>query len=145
MLDKRQGLAAKDLLDQRRLDVHHPVVEPRLGAGLAVVQFIGVQHHGGARQAVKPIATVLETLHALEGAADGVGVMAVRRETVAGEKRFDTLHAAARRRAVNPVVVAGWLGHGGFSLLDARHGNLRVGGCRVADAWWSLSGSAAMG
>ena len=67
VLDKRQRLTAEHLLDQRRLDVHHSVFETGLRAGLAVVDFVRVQHHRPARQAVAPAAAILKTLHAGQG------------------------------------------------------------------------------
>ena len=115
-LDKRQWLAAEHLLDQRRFDVHHSVLEPDLGAGFAIVNFVRVQHHGPARQTVAPATAVLKTLHAGQGMADGVGVVAVKVVAVACKKRLETLKPADVGRAVEPVDGRRVLGHGDVAL-----------------------------
>lgn len=103
VLDEGQRLAAEDLLDQRRLDIKHAVMEAILGAGFAVVDFIRMQDHGPARQVVAPAAAVLEALHPRQRATDGVGVVAVQVVAMTGEKRLDTLQPPGGRRAVDPV------------------------------------------
>ncbi len=50
--DKGQRPAAKDLLNQRGLNVYHPVAKPLLGPCLAVMDLIGVQNHRPTGEAV---------------------------------------------------------------------------------------------
>ncbi len=91
--------AAEGLLDQRRLDVEHPVAEPFLAAGLAVVQLVGMQHQAAARQAVALAAAIAEALHPGQGLADGIGVVAMRIVAVAGEVSLDAFHRTVLRGA----------------------------------------------
>ena len=115
-LDKWQRLPAEHLLDQCRFDVHHSVLEPGLGAGFAIVNFVRVQHHGPARQTVAPATAVLKTLHTGQCVADGVGVVAVKVVAVACKKRLETLKPADVGRAVEPVDRGSVLGHGVVAL-----------------------------
>jgi hypothetical protein len=101
--DERQRLAAQHLLDQRRLHVNHPVFETFLAAGPAVMHFIGMDHHGPPRQAVCHAAAIVKALHAEQGAADGVSVVAMRVEAKPGKIRLDTLQPTGVGRAVQPV------------------------------------------
>ena len=123
-LDERQRLTAEHLLDQCGLDVHHPILETGLGAGLAIVGFVRVQHDRCARQAVTPATAILKALHPGQGVADGIGVVAVKVVAMAGKKRLETLQPADIGRAMEPVIARQLLGHGDDRLwIDVQHGN----------------------
>ncbi|MNF97716.1 hypothetical protein D3C84_805550 [compost metagenome] len=113
-------------------------MEPALGPGLAIVDFVRVQHHRPAGQAVAPGAAVLVTLHAGQGVTDGVGVVAVQVVAVTCKKRFETLQAGNVGCAVEPVIARRVSGHGDRYLeLDAEHvssvtGRLSAGGWKVS-------------
>jgi len=102
-------------LDQRRLHIDHAVLEAFLAAGAAVMGLVGMNHHGGAGQAMGHAAAIMKTLHAEQGATDGIGVMAMQVERDAGEVRLDTVQATGMRRAVDPVEGGGGFTHGDLS------------------------------
>ena len=60
----------------------------------------------------------MKTLHAEQGTADGVGVMAMRVEREAGKVRLDTVQAAGVRGAVQPVESGGGFTHGDLSQKE---------------------------
>ncbi len=104
-LDEGQRFATQHLLNQGRFHVDHAVLKARLGAGLAVVHLIGVQHQRAARQAVAQGAAVVEALHPGQGAANGVGVVAVWIEPMPGKARLQALHTRGVGSGQNPVSV----------------------------------------
>ena len=93
--DEGQGMAAEGLLDERRIDVEDPVAKAGLGAGGAVVGLVRVKHVALAGQADPSSTAIAEALGAGERDADGVGVVAVRREGTALETRLQPLDALA--------------------------------------------------
>ena len=101
--DKGQRPAAKDLLNQRGLNVHHPVAKPLLGPCLAVMDFIGVQNHRPTGEAVLEAAAIVKALYAGERLANGVSIMPVRLITVAAEEGFDTLNMRGRLGQADPI------------------------------------------
>ena len=77
------------------------------------MRLVRMQHEHLARQALPRGAAIAERLHARDGVADRIGVVAVRIEAVAGEIRLDPLDAVRRRRGAHPVCTivqdAAWL------------------------------------
>ena len=87
-------------------------------AGAAVMGLVGMNHHGGAGQAMGHAAAIMKTLHARQRAPDGVGVVAMGVEGETGEVRFDTIKAAGVRGAVQPVEGVGGVAHGDLSQKE---------------------------
>jgi hypothetical protein len=112
ILDERQWLTAQRLLDHRRLDVHHSVLEPELGPCLAIVYLVRVQHHRPAGQAMAPAAAILKTLHTGQCIADGISIVTVQVVAMARKKRLETLKPADIGGPVKPVIVRWEAGHG---------------------------------
>ncbi len=119
-----QGPPAQRLLNQGRLDIGHAVVKARLGAGMAVMRLIRMQHDDRAGQAVDGFAAIAELLDACQGAADRISVVPVRLIGVAGEEGFYPLASARIGRRFDPA--------GCFHLTSAsrRRRPARVGGWR---------------
>ena len=71
------------------------------------MRLVGVQDEHLARQALPRGAAIAEGLHAGDGEADRIGIVAVRIEAVAGEIRLDPLDAGptAARRASSCTIV----------------------------------------
>jgi hypothetical protein len=65
-----------------------------------------VQRHDLTRQTVPRNAAIAERLHALDGDADCIGVVPVRRVAFAGEARFDPLEPPYRLAGTDPVTRA---------------------------------------
>lgn len=59
--------------------IDHAIAETKVGAGLAVVDFIWMKNDYMSGQAVAPSAAIVEGLHARQRQADGVRVMPMRR------------------------------------------------------------------
>ncbi|MNP12989.1 hypothetical protein D3C76_1052510 [compost metagenome] len=94
-------------MNKRRIDVGHAVAKTRISARHAVMDFVRVQHKCVARHAVAQRTLVVKTLHASEGAADRVGIVAMWVVAMAAEPRFDALHAARLSATYDPIR-GGW-------------------------------------
>ncbi len=77
------------------LDIEHAVEQSGCRAGRAVVHLVRMQHQHLARQARAGFATIAERLHAGEGDAERIGVVAMRRVGRAGEQHLDALEPVA--------------------------------------------------
>lgn len=94
---------AESVANEARREVEHPVAEPGGRPGAPVMPLVGVEDDGMAPRAVRPGAAVVEGLDAREGAADGVGVVAVRVVGVPRKERLDPLDAGMWRRGPDPI------------------------------------------
>ncbi|MNN48053.1 hypothetical protein D3C81_1625070 [compost metagenome] len=90
-------------MNKRRIDVGHAVAKTHIRARHAVMDFVRVQHKCVARHAVAQRTLVVKTLHASEGAADRVGIVAMWVVAMAAEPRFDAFHAARLSATHDPI------------------------------------------
>ena len=101
---KRTTRVTQRVVNEAGVDIEDAITKAGVGAGMAVVEFIRVQHEHLARRAVLCGAPIAEGLDAVEGHADGVGVMPMRAERMAGEEGLEPLEPrGARRRGPDPV------------------------------------------
>ena len=89
--------------DQRRLDVHQPIPEAHVSPGVAIVQFIRVEHHHVARGADVRRATVAKCLDARLRHANGICVMSMLAIGAALEPGFEQGDAWRGRSLPDPV------------------------------------------
>ena len=80
-----------------RLDIEHAIAKTRVGAGLTVVRLVRMQHQRAAGQAVAQSAPVVKALHAGQGAADGIGVVAMHLIAATAEIGFDPFQPGGPR------------------------------------------------
>jgi hypothetical protein len=70
---------------------------------MAVMGLVRMKHEDLAGEADRRCPAVAEGLHPLGGEADGVGIVAMRIEAIAGEEGLDPLQPPAGGRDPHPV------------------------------------------
>ncbi len=104
---QRTARAPERVVNKAGVHIENTIAKAAVGAGVAVMGFVRVQHEHLALHAVPGRPPIAEGLDAFERHADGVGVVPVRAERVPGEEGLEPLESrgrsGARRCGPDPV------------------------------------------
>src|SRR5262249_40656532 len=89
--------------DQGGIDIQHAIAKSLCGPCMAIVLFIGMQHHDLPWQADFRGASIGKCLHTSDRQADGVGVVPMLVIGIPLEPCFQELHPMLRRAAPHPI------------------------------------------
>ena len=87
----------------RWFQIQHPVHEPVIGRGPAVMQFVRMKNDHPPGQAVALFAAIAECLHAAHGDAKRIGIVPMQFEGIAAKLRLDAFDARIGRRGKDAI------------------------------------------
>src|SRR5215469_9594179 len=106
------GCLPQSFADGAGIEVEDAVAKASAGPGTAVMGLVRVKYEDLAGKADRRCPAVAEGLHPLGREADGIGIVAMRIEAMAGEEGLDPLQSPAGGR--DPYPVAGGRDAGSF-------------------------------